>query len=95
MIWLAIFNPLALLLTYIFYSKCDKGSTPYRISILIGFPIDLVVNQTWFGLIFWETPKELTLTQRVSRLKNTGGYRGKLASAICKLLNHFQEGHCK
>jgi hypothetical protein len=93
MIW--IFNPITLLLVYIAYSKCSKGSVPYYIAVLIGVPIDFVVNVTWFSVIFWELPKEWLLTKRVSRLKVKDGYRGKLAGLICKLLNYFQPEHCK
>lgn len=88
-----VFNPITLLLVYIAYTKAT-GKTKTVITY-IGAIIDFVVNVTWFTVIFLDIPREFMLTQRVERLKTKLGYRGKLASLICKLLNHFEYGHCK
>lgn len=99
---LGTFNPATLLLVYILYTYLyearlkHKWLTPfYYIVLVIGALIDVVVNVTWFSVIFWERPKEWMLTKRVERLKSDLGYRGKLALLICALLNKYQSGHCK
>jgi len=93
MIWLIIFNPLTLLLVYILYTK---SSVIYKkIITVFGGLIDVIVNITWFTIIFAEFPKELLLTKRVSRLKSSSGYRGWIANMLCKLLNYFEKDHCK
>jgi hypothetical protein len=91
--YLLVFNPLTLLIIYIAYTK-TQGLLKKLITF-IGAIIDLVVNQTWFTLIFWEFTKDYLLTKRVSRLKNTDGWRGNLAKVLCSLLNHFEKDHCK
>jgi hypothetical protein len=87
-----IFNPLALLLVYILYTK--SSGVYKKVITVIGAVIDFVVNVTWFTVIFMDIPKEWLLTQRVARLKSTSGYRGKLANKICKLLNYYEPNHC-
>ena len=92
MMLLYIFNPLTLLIVYIIYTK-SSGLFKKLITIIGGL-IDIAVNITWFSLIFIEFPKELLLTKRVERLKNSNGYRGYIANIICKLLNYFEVEHC-
>ncbi len=87
-----IFNPLTLLLIYILYTK--SSGLYKKVITVIGAVIDFVVNMTWFSLIFLDIPQEWLLTQRVERLKDSKGYRQKLALLICQLLNHFEAGHC-
>jgi hypothetical protein len=90
---LFVFNPVTLLVVYIAYTK-TKGLLKTLITY-IGAVIDLVVNQIWFTIIFWELTKDLLLTKRVSRLKTSDGWRGNLAKVLCSLLNHFEKDHCK
>lgn len=92
---LAIFNPVTLLLLFYVYARLEKTSVFYWPVLVIGAAVDLVVNQTWFAAIFFELPKEYLLTQRVERLKTSEGYRGKLANALCLVMNRIQPGHCK
>jgi hypothetical protein len=87
-----IFNPLTLLLVYILYTK--SSGIYKKIITIIGAIIDFVVNVTWFSIIFLDVPKEWLLTERVERLKQSSGYRQRLASLLCKLLNYFEAGHC-
>jgi len=92
MIYLFIFNPITLLLVYIVYTK-SRGI--YRKAVTVpGAIIDCVVNLTWFSIIFLDVPKEWLLTQRVERLKESYGYRQKLANQLCKIMNYFEQGHC-
>ena len=93
MIWVLIINPITLLLVYILYTK-SSGLFKTLVTVFGGF-LDLIVNITWFTIIFVELPKELLLTKRVNRLKSVSGYRGKLANSLCKLLNYFEKDHCK
>jgi len=99
--FIVIFNPITLLLIYIAYTKSDGWLK--KLLTLVGAIIDLVVNATWFTVLFWQLPPKLTewkdlknwlLTQRVASLKSAGGYRGWLANLICKLLNKFEADHC-
>lgn len=93
MIWLLVINPITLLLVYILYTK-SSGLFKTLITVFGGL-LDFSVNITWFTIIFVDLPKELLLTKRVNRLKSVGGYRGRLANLLCKLLNHFEKDHCK
>lgn len=93
MIWLI--NPITLLAVYILYTRTPKGSLLYYPVLIVGAVLDMLVNLTYFTVIYWDIPKEWLLTQRTERLKSASGYRGKLANLLCKLLNHFQAGHCK
>lgn len=90
-----IFNPLTLLTIYILYTLTPKDSLFYKPVMYTGAVVDLIVNISWFTLIFLEPPREWLLTKRVQRLKVKEGYRGNLARLICRLLNHFESGHCK
>jgi hypothetical protein len=99
MLW--IFNPIMLLLLYIAYTWLyeARGKRKWLTAIywpvlVVGAVVDVVVNVTWFTVIFWDRPREFLLTQRVERLKSKGGYRGWLAKHLCRLMNHFQPGHC-
>jgi len=89
-----LFNPITLLLVYILYTKTPQTSLAYYPVMLVGVVIDAAVNITWFTVLFWDLPQEPLLTKRVKRLKSSSGYRGWLANAICKLLNHFEKDHC-
>jgi len=91
MIW--IINPIMLLLVYILYTK-SSGIIKKLLTVFGGL-LDVIVNITWFTVIFFERPQEWLLTQRVERLKRTKGYRRQLALIICKILNHYERNHCK
>lgn len=93
MIYLILINPVTLLLVYILYTK--SSGIYKKLITAIGAIIDCIVNLTWFSIIFLDMPKEWLLTQRVERLKNSSGYRQKLANQLCKLMNHFEWGHCQ
>lgn len=90
---LFLFNPITLLLLYIGYAKTTgKLNCAFK---YVGAVVDLVVNLTWFTVLFLDIPKELLLTQRIERLKINLGWRGKLALKLCDLLNYFIKNHCK
>lgn len=100
MSWLI--NPITLLILYIAYAWLYEAriknrwlNIAYYPVLIIGAAMDLVVNITWFTVIFLDRPREWLLTQRVERLKSHSGYRGWLAGRLCRLMNHFQAGHCK
>ena len=84
-----IFNPITLLIVFILYAK-----TQNKVIMYIGAIIDLVVNVTWFTLIFMDVPKEYLLTKRIERLKQGIGWRATLAQLLCKLLNWVMPWHC-
>ena len=64
--------------------------------LAIGALVDIAYNLVWATLLFWQWPREVFFTQRVSKNKLLNGYRGKLASFICtNLLNRFLPNHCK
>lgn len=93
MINLLVFNPITLLIVYILYTK-STGIT-LKVLTIVGGIIDIVVNVTWFTVIFFELPKELLLTKRIERLKANAGWRGAIAWRLCDLLNYFAKDHCK
>ena len=92
MIYIPIIH--ALLLALLFYLILVKkvGGKPL---MLIGAIVDITFNLTWATLIFWQWPDETFFTQRVSKNKILGGYRGKLATIICNQLNKYAPNHCK
>ena len=58
--------------------------------VAISLVIDVINNITLFSLIFWEIPKELTVTDRLKRHYQQPTIRGKLANWIGDvLLNPF------
>lgn len=64
----------------------------------VGVPLDIVLNLV-ASVLLWDWPQEVTLSQRLSRLNNTGGWRGDVARWVCaELLDPFDDrpgGHCK
>ena len=57
----------------------------------------IVLNWILGSAIFLDLPREWTLTDRLTRLKATTGWRAKLATWVCAtLLNPFSSGnwHC-
>lgn len=65
--------------------------------LIIGYLIDIAVNIVVFTMLFFEPPSELTCTDRLGRLANDGGWRGKLANWFCRnLLDVFDPSgkHC-
>ena len=88
-----LFKPLTLLLLYIGYAKTTgKLNCAFK---YVGAVVDLVVNLTWFTVLFFDLPAELFLTKRIERLKNDRSWRGWLANCLCDLLNFFIKDHCK
>ena len=64
---------------------------------LIGVPLDILLNLI-SSVILLDVPKEVTLSQKLSRLNDTGGWRGDVARWICaELLDPFDPRgfHCK
>jgi hypothetical protein len=64
---------------------------------LIGVPLDIFLNLI-SSVIMLDIPKEVTLSQKLSRLNDTGGWRGDVARWICaELLDPFDPRgyHCK
>ena len=77
-----------------------KGGDAYYIGMSVlfaGWIIDFLVNVFVASIIFLEPPFEMTVTARVTRWKQEGGWRGNIARWLCvKLLDPFQQGgHCK
>jgi len=102
MIYLLLINPITLLVVYVLYAYTyTRQNTSVVAKILywivtgIGAVLDMVVNVTYGTLIFLDWPKEWLLTQRIERLKSKSGYRGKLATKLCWLLNYILPAHCK
>lgn len=84
--------------------KDNKLSKP---ALILGYPvlitgalIDCITNLIICTCIFFEIPKELLVTKRLSRhIKTDKGYRYTVANWVCKnLLDQFdsnREGHCR
>ena len=64
--------------------------------MFVGAIVDFTYNVIWGSLMFFQIPREVFFSQRVSKNKYLDGYRGKLARFICThLLNRFLPNHCK
>lgn len=69
-------------------------------SKVLGFPaafvayiLDVLLNWTVCIVIFWDLPKEKTITERLHRYQD--GWRAKIARWVCEhLLNPFDAEHC-
>lgn len=66
--------------------------------LIVGYVIDVLFNAVIGSLLFFELPRELLFTARVSRLNDCDGWRGRLARWICtQLLDPFDPDgkHCQ
>lgn len=107
-----LYTILSLYILWIFYlaiMSLYRAKTEHRISkpaLILGYPIliigailDFIVNIFIFTLLFLEIPKEILVTQRLSRhIKSKSGYRFKLSKWICSnLLDTFDVtgNHCR
>lgn len=65
--------------------------------LIVGYPLDVVVNVTVGTVLFLEPPKTLTVSGRIDRYLTESEYRNtwrrKLARPIGKLLNGKDPGH--
>lgn len=67
-----------------------------RIVWFIAQPIDLLLNILW-SILLLDFPRELLLSPKLKRLKKEGGWRGRIATFVCReLLNPFDPDgkHC-
>lgn len=65
--------------------------------VLLGYIYDIIHNLSLFTLIFFEFPRQLTVTQRLKRHIKEQTLRGKLARFVCdKILSPFDftGNHC-
>lgn len=75
-------------------SKAGALSTTAKVLgapvLLVGWLLDVVINVAVASFVFAELPREVTLSQRLSRLVRTEGWRKTLAVWLAKtLLNPF------
>lgn len=58
--------------------------------VIIGYVLDVIHNLTVFTMLYFEFPKELTVTERLKRHAKDKTFRGKLSIWIAEtLLNPF------
>lgn len=65
--------------------------------VLYGLILDVLHNVTLFNLIFWDIPRDATVTARLKRHRDDPGFRGKIARFMCeKMLSPFDHtgNHC-
>jgi hypothetical protein len=85
--------------------RAKKDSTISKVALVLGYPIlivgvllDLIVNVVIMSIVFLELPRELLVTQRLTRLIQSGfSWRANLAYWICHhFLNAFDPSgdHC-
>lgn len=85
--------------------QAKKAGTIQKVALFLGYPLlilgvllDIAVNITIMSVLFLERPRELLVTQRLTRHIAKGtGWRKKLAYWICSsLLNAFDPSgnHC-
>lgn len=111
---MVIFYPiLSLYILWIFYLavmslyRANKEKKLPKVALILGYPIliigallDFLTNIFIISFVLFEIPKELLVTQRLSRhIKVGSGYRFIVSNWICKnLLNQFDsnpQGHCR
>ncbi len=66
--------------------------------LFVGLAVDVLFNALWGSLLFLEPPREWLFTDRISRLNDAAGWRGRLACWIClELLDPFDPKgrHCR
>jgi len=56
---------------------------------IIGYILDIAVNWFVMSVMLLELPKEFTVTKRLKRHKQKGGWRGKVAEWFEPLLDPF------
>jgi hypothetical protein len=60
---------------------------------LLAYLFDILMNWTLMSALFFDGPRELTITERLHRYKS--GWRHKVARWLCEhLINPFDAGHC-
>lgn len=67
------------------------------LGVIVGLPLDIFLNLV-FSVVALDVPREVTLSQHLSRLNNNGGWRGDISRWICaELLDPFDPKgyHCK
>ena len=65
-----------------------------RLVWFAALPVDAALNVLW-SFLFLDIPRELILSPKLKRLKVKGGWRGKVATWVCRyVLNPFDpDGH--
>ena len=108
-ILLALFAPMyALWVLYaavMNFKRAKDAGTLSKTGLVLGYPIfivgmllDIYCNLIPLTLILLEIPFELTVSARVTRLSNKGGWRGDVARWFCDdLLDDLDPSgkHCK
>jgi hypothetical protein len=65
--------------------------------VLMAWLLDVLINWTLLCLVFWEWPREATVSKRLARLEQGTGWRASLAHKVCNLLDPLDPSgeHCK
>jgi len=66
-------------------------------AVAIGLIVDFLHQITIFNVVFWDVPRDPTVTGRLKRHIADPGYRGKLARYLCvNVLSPFDHtgNHC-
>lgn len=98
-----LYSCIILFYGFVFYAGVKQawGRLSFFGKVLLAPPVlvfgaaDLIFNATIGSLLFLEIPHEWTFSERCDLDQGRSGYRGKLAKAICRLLNSIIPGHCK
>lgn len=62
---------------------------------IYAFLLDVVLNIVLLSVIFWDRPKEWTMTDRFHRYQKSPGLRATISRWVCQnLLNPFDREHC-
>jgi hypothetical protein len=60
---------------------------------LLAYALDVLLNWTVCTVVFFDLPREKTITERLHRYRD--GWRGRVARWVCgHLLNPFDPEHC-
>lgn len=67
-----------------------------KLTLAIGWTIDCAVNALVMTVVFFEPPRELTVTARLRRHIRADNWRGRLARRICTaFIEPIDPGHCR
>jgi hypothetical protein len=86
-----LLSPLYLLGLYIAYIQYERGGLwcACKVFAIVGFPLDVVLNYTYFALLTLDFPKhgEWTFSKRLERLQYDYDWRGDVARYIAGILD--------
>jgi hypothetical protein len=66
--------------------------------VYLTLAVDAVYTVLYGTIVFLDVPREWTFTERLERYQGTGGWRGRIAGHVCRVLLDWADPagcHCK